>query len=244
MAGYTKKQLEDIIASLNGKLESMERKLDALEGLPGTVAKLESMLEASYAENNILKVSLEYKEKQIDALELKINSLEQYNRSWSIRVNGLALTSEEEKCVETVKRKVYNCLLLPILNGAVNNGDLEEVPTVDSLLENAHVLPSKDGPKPVIARFFVRSMKGLMFRHRKEYVPKAEPTTADCPGRYLYPFYEDLTRLTFTKMRTIKAHPDVESCWSVGGQLRFKLKGSPIVKKVANVTDSVENIVM
>ena len=198
----------------------------------------------SYTENNILKVSLEYKEKQIDALELKINSLEQYNRSWSIRVNGLALTSEEEKCVETVKRKVYNCLLLPILNGAVNNGDLEEVPTVDSLLENAHVLPSKDGPKPVIARFFVRSMKGLMFRHRQEYAPKAEPTTADCPGRYLYPFYEDLTRLTFTKMRTIKAHPDVESCWSVGGQLRFKLKGSPIVKKVANVTDSVENIVM
>ena len=128
MAGYTKKQLEDIIASLNGKLESMERKLDALEGLPGTVAKLESMVEASYAENNILKVSLEYKEKQIDALELKINSLEQYNRSWSIRVNGLVLTSEEEKCMETVKRKVYNCLLLPILNGAVDNGDLEEVP--------------------------------------------------------------------------------------------------------------------
>ena len=60
MAGYTKKQLEDIIASLNGKLESMERKLDALEGLPGTVAKLESMLKASYAENNILKVSLKY----------------------------------------------------------------------------------------------------------------------------------------------------------------------------------------
>ena len=81
MAGYTKKQLEDIIASLNGKLESMERKLDALEGLPGTVAKLESMLEASYAENNILKVSLKYKEKQIVALELKINSLEQYNHS-------------------------------------------------------------------------------------------------------------------------------------------------------------------
>ena len=160
-------------------------------------------------------MSLEYKEKQIDALELKINSLEQYNRSWSIRVNGLALTSEEElsleKCVETVKRKVYNCLLLPILNGAVDNGDLEEVPTVNSLLENTHLLPSKDGPKPVIARFFVRSMKGLMFRHRQEYAPKAEPTTADCPGRYLYPFYEDLTRLTVTKMRAIKAQPDVES---------------------------------
>ena len=244
MAGYTKKQLEDIIANLNGKLENMERKLDALEGLPGTVARLENMLETSYAENNILKASLEHRDKQIGALELKINSLEQYNRSWSIRVNGLALTSEEEKCAETVKRKVYNSLLLPILNGAVDSGDLEEVPTVDSLLENAHVLPSKDGPKPVIVRFFVRGMKGLVFRHRKEFAPKAAPTTADRPGRYLYPFYEDLTRLTFTKMRAIKAHPDVESCWSVGGQLRFKLKGSIIVKKVANVTDSVENIVM
>ena len=243
MAGYTKKQLEDIIAGLNVKLEKMERKLDALDSLPGTVARLEAMLEASYAENSSLKKAMEFKEKQMETMALKLNSMEQYNRSWSIRVNGLALTSEEEKCSEAVKRKVFHNLLLPMLNAAVDNGDLADVPSPDSILENAHMLPAKDGVKPIIARFFARSVKGLMFRYKKEYAPREEPATADRPGRYVYPFYEDLTSLTFKKMRAVAAHPDVEACWSVGGQLRYKLKGNSTVKKVVCVTDTVENII-
>ena len=239
----TKKQLEEIIAGLNSKLEVMEKKIDALEGLPSTVRKLEELLESSMAENSMLKQDLAYKEKQLEFLQLKVNSLEQYNRSWSIRVNGIALTSEEEKSVSVVKKKVYDNLLLPIFRGAYDSGDLEEIPTAEQVLENAHVLPAKDGIKPIIARFFVREIRGLVFRHKKDFAPRAEATSADRPGRYLFPFFEDLTKLTFTKMRAIADHPEVVACWSTGGQLRYKTKDSLLVKRVSNILDPVEKIV-
>lgn len=239
----TKKQLEEIISGLNAKLEAMERKLDALEGLPNTVKKLEELLESSYAENTVLKQDLDFKEKQLEFLQAKVNSLEQYNRSWSIRVNGMSLTSEEEKSVSVVKKRVYDNLLLPILRGALDSGDLEVIPPVDEVLENAHVLPAKNGAKPIIARFFVREVRGLVFKHKRDFAPRAEAESADRPGRYLFPFFEDLTKLTFTKMREIANHPEVVACWSTGGQLRYKTKDNITVKRVNNLFDPVEKIV-
>ena len=160
MAALTKKQLEDIVTGLNGRLDGLLAKITSLESLPARIANMEALLEASNAENAGLRKALEFKDSQINSLLLKTNSLEQYNRSWSIRVNGLAISSEEEKDSFLVKQKVYDNLLLPILTAAVDNGDLHSVPRVDDLLEAAHILPARDNKaKPVIARFFTRDMR-------------------------------------------------------------------------------------
>ena len=145
MSSFTKKQLEDIIAGLNDKLEIMEKKIDALNGLPGTVARLEAMLEASNAKNANLHAALEHKEMQMTTLQLKLNSIEQHNRSWSIRINGMTVSNEVEKNAAAMKQSVFANLLQPILAGAVECGDLLEVPSAEQLLETVHVLPSKDG---------------------------------------------------------------------------------------------------
>ena len=253
MSQLSKKQLEDIVTGLHGRLDGLLAKMSTLESLPARIANMEALLEASNAENAGLRQALESKENQINSLLLKTNSLEQYNRSWSIRVNGLAISSEEEKDSNLVKQKVYDNLLLPILAAAVDNGELRAVPKVEDLLEAAHVLPARDNKaKPVIARFFVRDMRSLVFRFKKEFAPRVREEsvlaadsrrqTADGPGRYRYPFFEDLTSVTFKKMRAIADHPSVEACWSSRGQLRFKLKGSTTVKKVVNVLDTVKNI--
>ena len=81
-----------------------------------------------------------------------------------------------------------------------------------------------------------------MFKHKKDFAPRVEATTADRPGRYVYPFFEDLTRVNFTKMREIATHPTVAACCSSRGQLRYKLKDSQLVKKVSCVMDSVDEI--
>ena len=76
---------------------------------------------------------------------------------------------------------VYDNLLLPILEGAKGNGDIPHIPDCDSLLETAHILPAKgDGFKPVIARFYSRYWRNLVFRNRKDYSPR-EPNTASQP---------------------------------------------------------------
>ena len=151
-------------------------------------------------------------------------------------------SNEEEKNPAAMKQLVFNNLLQPILAGAVDCGDLRDVPPANQLLEAVHVLPAKDGIKPILARFQLRDMRSLVFKHKKEFAPREQPITAERPGRYIFPFFEDLTVITFKKMRAIAAHPEVAACWSSRGQLRFKLKGSETVKKVSNLLDTVDNI--
>ena len=86
-------------------------------------------------------------------------------------------------------------------------------------------------------------MRNLVFKHKKEFAPREQSSTPDRPGRYTFPFFEDLTAVTFKKMRAIADHPEVAACWSNRGQLRFKLMNCETVRKVSNVLDTVENIV-
>ena len=108
------------------------------------------------------------------------------------------------------------------------------------------MLPSRDRtkPKPIICRFYCRDTRGLVFRHKRAFAPReaASPNTRDRPGRYLFPLFEDLTKVTFSKMRAIAAHPRVEASWSSGGQIKFKLKDSVNVHRASNVLDTVEDI--
>ena len=106
MSALTKKQLEDVVTGLNQRLDGLLSKITALESMPARLTHLEALLEAAALENANLRPSLEAKDTTINGMLLKMNSLEQYNRSWSIRINGLAVTSEEEKDSDLVKRKV------------------------------------------------------------------------------------------------------------------------------------------
>ncbi len=244
---YTKKQLEDIIAGLNLKMEGMEKSLASLQSVSTKVDNLETLLKTANEKNAVLVKALEEKEKQLNTVMLKLNSIEQHNRSWSIWINGVQLSSMEEVNTRAVKNRIYNDVLKPILAGAVEKGDLTSVPCMDNVIKHAHILPAKDGQvKPIICRFTIREYRALAFKHKKEFALRDTSdsnTRRTGPGRYRFPFFEDLTKMTFTKMRAIAAHPRVEACWSSGGQLRFKLKEGSVVHKVTSVLDTVEDII-
>jgi hypothetical protein len=194
----TKKDLEDLVKSYKVDLANINTKLDTL-----------------LTENATLKKMVTARDEEIEGLKLRINGLEQYNRSWSIRIMGLPLTSAEEKSSTLVKEKIYKDVILPILEGAAKEGDIQQVPSnASAVIEMAHPLRAKDGViKPIIARFYSRETRSLVFRHKKTYAPKL----ADGPnkGRYKYSLFEDLTALTFTKMRALACRPS--GC----GQLDF-----------------------
>jgi hypothetical protein len=250
MTSMTKKQLEDVIEGLNGKLDGMDKKIDALESLPARLAKMEKLLTKVNEENGILRKAMQQKEEQINSLTLKLNSLEQHHRSWSIRVSNLPIPQNEETNNKAVSKVVYDALLCPILQGAVDKGDLPVLPSAVDTIEYAHILPAKDGAKkPVIVRFRDRMIRDVVFANKREHAPRSRSNsqrqrrTDDRPGGYLYPFFEDLTKLNFAKMRAIANHESVSACWSSRGQLKFKLNNSENVKSVRNVLDSVENII-
>lgn len=246
------------VENVGKQLKAMDAKLASLE------ARLSEVLE----ENKELKSDIKARDKIIEdlsngysAMTSRCNDLEQYNRGWSLRFFNIPLTEEEERDGSITRDKVYDLALLPILQGALELGDIASIPSAEELLEVAHVLPGKPGSnKPVIARFFSRHLRTLCLRRKKEFATKtprkpAEPGSAtrstagrttvgsEEGGRYSFPFYEDLTKANFQKMRALNSDPRVTSCWSINGQLRLKLASSDIVKRVYSVFDSVDKII-
>jgi chaperonin cofactor prefoldin len=159
-----------ILKSLSAQFAIFSTKIDTLE----------AKLNESLAENAKLKSELKEKTKVIHdlqtsyaSLEAKLNSLEQYNRSWSVRVNNIPLTSEEERNPFLLRDKVFSLAFRPILMGAVEAGLIPTVPAAENLLEVAHPLPSKPGVhKPIIARFRDRNLRSLCLRLKKTYATK------------------------------------------------------------------------
>jgi hypothetical protein len=241
-----------------GSLDNIGAKVDAMET---RMAAMEAKLVLALEENKKLRASNVEKDKIIADLqttiyniENKTNYLEQYNRSWSVRVLNIPLTDVEEKDPIKLRDKVFTLAFLPILQGALERGVITSMPDAAELLEIAHVLPGKPGAnKPIITRFYNRFMRTLCLRFKKDLATRspARRTTRtetregpgpDERGRIIFPFSEDLTFPTFTKMRALNMDSRVQACWSVNGQLRYKLANSEVVHKVQCVLDTVDAI--
>ncbi len=211
--------------------------------------KLEESLREAKSEINNLKSALQKKEEEIVTIKQKANDQEQYIRSWSIRILDLTIPRDlDSSDTSVVMDQVYNQVLTPILRGAVSKGLLPSLPTPTQILETAHILPSKPGQTPpIIARFYSRNIKALIFRLKREFAKKQDPTpsqtTRPHTARPAHPFYEDLTTQNFRKMRSIAADPRVLACWSVAGQLRLRLNNSDTVHKVHNIYETTDTII-
>ena len=220
-------------------------RFDRLEGLLEGYKKEVKDLKAEVKE---LKNTLEERDQELYKYKERQNEQEQYIRGWSIRVLNLAVPEEEASEPEKVMVHVYNRLLLPIFRGAKEKGLLHTIPAVDTVLETAHILPAKEGAIPaIICRFFSRNIRAMVFRLRKECAPRQEPDQPargerPRPGRFQFLFYEDLTRPNFLKLRALALHEKVQSCWSVNGTIKYKLKDSETVRKVKSVFVPVDDI--
>jgi len=232
--------------------EQMEEVISKLNSIQERLESVEKLLEAAQAENAVLKSantelskSILEKNAVIEALRQKTNSLEQYNRSWSIRIAGVPLPAEEASIPIKVMSHVYDKALLPILQGALEKGLLHTIPACEELLETAHILPAKrsDQPKPIIARFYSRNLRALVFQLKKEFGPKQrDPANNNRAPRLKYPIYEDLTKINFQLLKALADDDRTGAVWSVGGVIKFKLADGTEVKKMASVFDSVDDI--
>jgi hypothetical protein len=235
--GRTKKKTDARVSvssdgSQADKLDEILERLATLDGITAKLGKLETLLETTQAENKILKETVLNQNATIGELKDRLNNLEQHGRSFSVRVNNLPLDGVDDKDPPAVIKKVFEAVFLPILQGAASKQAISQVPSCYEMIEMAHPLPGRaDRPKPIIVRFFNRNIKAVLFKHRKEFAAK----DGGPRPKYLYPFYDDLTKDTFAKMKLMQNDPRVESCWSTGGSLRYKLVDSNVIKRVPSV---------
>ena len=178
--------LDDLVATvkaLTASSEAMREQLASstttINGLSTRLTTIETLLKVTQAENVSLKEELQGSYSEVSNLKSKLNNLEQCQRSWSIRVAGLAIPVADENDSNKVKHHLYENLLKPILAGAVEKMILPSLPLCDEILERAHILPAKDNAvKSIIARFYCRDMRALCFMLRKEFAPKEVITRA------------------------------------------------------------------
>jgi hypothetical protein len=116
----------------------------------------------------------------------------------------------------------------------------------DDGLGSVVVLPAKnnDRPKLIIARFYSRNMRAMIFRLKKEFAPY-KPATTDTSSRHYkagrrtfkYPIYEDLTKDTYNLLQALLKDERTGPVWTVSGNA-----GETTIKKVSSIYDSVEKI--
>ena len=232
--------MEDIQQEMSDKLSYLTSKFETLE----------TTLAAMTRERESLRDQVRNQAAEIADLRDCLNEREQYARSWSMRILNLNVPPERETDTRLVMQVLYDSLILPILEGARTKGDITSIPSCDTLLETAHILPGKAGTKPVIARFYSRYWRNLVFRYRKEFAPRestpASSSTSTRSGgramtRMKFPFFEDLTRANFAKLTSTKQHENVTSAWTVNGSIRFKIKDNDNIYRIHKLSDSVES---
>lgn len=250
MAKNNKKSIEEMFSDIAAQLSTLTPLVDGVKKLTDKVDELEKTMKEIKKENALLKNDIAERDLTISNLQSQLNDAQQHNRQWSIRVLDLPVPETDRNNNIRVKQLLYRTVLLPILEGAASKGDISDIPSCDQLIERAHILPSPPGKPPaVIARFYCRDYKDLVFKHKKEF----QPTSAALPAtranrtaprpRPLYPIYEDLTRATFLKMRALSTNDAVHSAWSTAGTIKYRLKSDTnIIHKVRNVYSTVESI--
>lgn len=174
--------LMTMIRAMSAQISVMNVKLDKIDSIDSEMKSVKIILNDLKTENTQLKTLVRDQDKKLadmntanNLLENRVNNLEQHHRSWSARVLNIPLTQDEEYDNDVVAKKVYALVLLPILQGAVEKKMLAHIPTVDQLLEVAHILPGKAGsPKAIIMRFYNRNIKEMIFKLKKFYAPREE----------------------------------------------------------------------
>jgi hypothetical protein len=229
------------LATSNATISDLARRLNTIEGL----------LKTTQAENAELKEELAGSYQETKALKSKLNNLEQHHRSWSIRAVGIQIPTADENDNAKVREHLYEKLLKPILAGAVEQNILPSIPTAEEIIERAHILPSRrEGPKPIIARFYCREIRSIIFKLKKQYAPRSAANgnrrrgaESAATGKLLYQIFDDLTKTNFLKMKAIGDDERVEQCWAANGQIKFKLVGCQQWRRVSSVFDSIEQII-
>jgi len=208
-------QIESFMVKINSRFDDFERKFLA-------VSRENAELRDTCC--NLAKENL--------GLKNQLNTLEQYQRNYSVRINNIQLPDAISNDPFKVRDYVFDHAIVPVLRGAVADGALLTLPTAEQTLEVAHQLPGRDDrPKPIIARFLNRNFRALVMQLKKKYATR-DPTNN---RRQAYTIFEDLTRDSFALFKKLLNDERTESVWSIRGQIRYKLTGNDLVKKVDNV---------
>ncbi len=212
-------------------MDEQDRKFDRLETL---------LTEAKEENGKLKKENIKLKE-ELSTFKERVNQLEQRNRSDCVRVFDLPISGDSSDNT-IVQSQLYQKLLLPILKGAKENGQISVIPTVDETIEVAHVLPGQKHNKPVLCRFKSQRLKQLIMRNKKDFAPRVNSSKGDRPGAYCFPVFDDVTRDTYSLMKRLGADDRVQASWFANGTIKYRLVDSETILRARSTYGDYEDL--
>lgn len=208
-----------------------EAVLEMFSELKNSIRNLDTKFDEINSKFDSMSKTMAEQQMQIDELTaqladytVKLNDREQHSRSFSVRIFNLKLDKDIASDSMKTATHIYETVLKPILNHAVNTNLIPEVPEMLSLIEHCHVVPDRQSKNttPVIVRFQCRLMRNVILKTKKSVLPKIEALKG-------ISIAEDLTVINYQKLqgllkKNIKA-------WSLGGKIMYMDKDG--TKKIA-----------
>ena len=199
-------------------MTEISAKLDLLVGTIGKIHEIDAAVKGLVLENASLRADLATKDVKIKSLTDQLNRVDQASRSTSLRILGLPVTTQSSSA--SVFGAVYNEILVPILEAARKDGDVDDQANLPPhfLIVNAFTIPAKNNSNssPVIVKLHSEFIRSLVFKHKKA----ALPTALDLSNnrvRNKFSIFEDLAPATHAQFRALADDIRVKSVWTYGG---------------------------
>ena len=238
--------MEEAVAKLLEQNSHINNKLEMLCGLLPKVEEISSQIQSLSTENAALRQDIAARDAKIEQLTSHVNKLDQASRATSLRILGLPITSATPS--SAVPEIAYKEVIMPCIEAAIANGDISAQLSAFPLpliVSNAFALPAKkDQPScPVILKLSSELIRNIIFRHKKDALPKfTDMTTHRVRNRFSV--FEDLSPSNHATLRSFADDPRVKSAWTYSGQVRFKTHDGDTVYKVKNSSDTFDSIVV
>jgi hypothetical protein len=238
--------MEEAVAKLLEQNANINSKLETLCGILPKIEEIDSKIQSLMSENAALRKEVADRDSKIDHLTSQVNKMDQASRASSLRILGLPITSSTPQ--SAIPEIVHKAIILPCLEAAIAKGEISaqfaSLPP-HLIISNVFSLPAKkDNPSsPVILKLSSELVRGIIFRHKKDSLPKLTDLSSN-RVRNQFSVFEDLSPHNHSIFRVFAEDPRVRSAWTYSGQVRFKIHDSETIYKVKEATDTYDSIVV
>jgi hypothetical protein len=238
--------MEEAVAKLLEQNANINSKLETLCGILPKIEEIDSKIQSLMSENAALRKEVADRDTKIDHLTSQVNKMDQASRASSLRILGLPITTSTPQAA--IPEIVHKAIILPCLEAAIAKGEISaqfaSLPP-HLIISNVFSLPAKkDNPSsPVILKLASELVRGIIFRHKKDALPKLTDLSTN-RVRNQFSVFEDLSPHNHAIFRVFAEDPRVKSAWTYSGQVRFKIHDSETIYKVKEATDTYDSIVV
>jgi uncharacterized protein YfkK (UPF0435 family) len=214
-----------------------------------SMKKIEASNEKLQSKVSDLESKVDQLNKKVLDLQNIVNAREQDLRGLSVRISGIPFSDEEKASTDGkfLMKKVYDKLLLPVLNHAKAKNHIERIPSANNTIQQCYRVGAASArtgtgaPPPIVLKFANEAIRLTVLKNKRNGMPSPFQEEKDM-GIVRFNISEDLTPPCYKLLKELQCHEEVAKVWTVEGRIRMMLKGSQAVHRVRSVFESVDAI--